>query len=213
MKWKWLFQFLSIAIVFVLTSAASAQFCRNCVRSSTRTVTKSYGSAVGVTQSYGSAGGVVTQSYGSSGGSYVAQQQSYGSSGGTPTQVMRRPRLFQRRNRVERSVIESAPVNYVEQSEGMEAARTVQCPFCGRLFVIYQPSPYPPYRAKEVVDCKCCDKCTGQPGCDCGCPECHCNDKARKDDPAPLNPDRPPGYKSENKTDSPKAVTAAPPQT
>lgn len=201
------------------------------------------------------------QTTGSTGGTATTTTitRSYGSTGGAPTQVMQRPRLFQRKNFVEQSVVTP---EVVMNSPDMEGGGMIQCPFCGRLFAVrINPAPAPwddgrrgvkacscqcfcpkcgtkntcncicngndfkvtcsncgtdfvcpcECTTNAVGSCKCCDRCTGQPGCNCGCPECKCGMSAKKDDQTPLNPDRPPGYKSENPTATP--VTAAPPKT
>ncbi len=43
------------------------------------------------------------------------------------------------------------------------------CPKCGYAFQRF-----------ERAACKCCDKCTGKPGCDCGCANCTCNGESAK---------------------------------
>lgn len=67
------------------------------------------------------------------------------------------------------------------------------CPNCGATF----DCPNCQRAARGTTGCGCCDKCTGRPGCPCGCPDCTCNStkRAARSD-GELDPSRPPGMKS-----------------
>lgn len=123
--------------------------------------------------SYGSTGATATAvSYGSSGGTArtgildqfrqkrAARRVSYGSTGGTVT-------------RSYGSSGGSYTATYSESTEAQSSsnpwpANFQRCPRCGFMWV-------QPYHASATIDCRCCDKCTGKPGCNCGCPDCKCD--------------------------------------
>lgn len=160
MSWKWLMPVLVLFAMFgffgLLVCAGPTYgdlvSCPNC-RATIDTSTNNYH----YSRNNGSSGGYHTAysySYGSSGG------YSYGSSGGTatPTQVLPVVRPVQKLFNPLRSVLRRNTVT----PYSVEVVETTQVPLAA---------------ATPKASAKCCDKCTGKTGCDCGCESCCCNDR------------------------------------
>lgn len=97
--------------------------------------------------------------------------------------VRQRPGLFARRRATQGSTggygSSGGSYSYSYQySVGYGSAggsfRGAVCPNCGHTFT-----------TMKSQKCNCCDKCTGQPGCQCGCADCTCEEQPVGDKAAP----------------------------
>lgn len=157
---------LALAAMLITTSLAQAQLFRN-----RRMMNCENGNCVMMSSSQGSQG----------------SQGGYGSAGGTWV----RTGLFGRRmmfvpnaNQAVSSSSATQTKNTATVSrDGMTCNCTCTCPNCGTTFQCQCPCT-----GLNGAVCKCCDKCTGQPGCTCGCPNCMCNANAAKTAAPPKEP-------------------------